>query len=301
MNHNFGTSIDMNKPLVSTAVFRLVRIFPVFAAFLCFSQGVYAQFAPSALPFPSALNLMGTYFDTQDSPPEENPFERSYTLSSASEITDGQSIGTYSYTRTGANAGSLIISVSALDGVGNSEESQITYILAFSSSRDGTCTFSGVDEEDGPYSERVYNGNGTFSINAAPLTLQEWRQRNFMMTTDSGNAANNFDFDQDGIPNLVEYALGTSPINSSDSNHPAPSITTIGGQRYLTLTIHRPGGTSGISYVVEVSSMLTGGWMSGAGSTITVTDNDTTLTVRDSIPLGSGQPLRFIRLVVAEL
>ncbi|RYE74547.1 MAG: VCBS repeat-containing protein, partial [Myxococcales bacterium] len=41
--------------------------------------------------------------------------------------------------------------------------------------------------------------------------LQEWRQMHFGNTTDSGNAANDHDHDGDGLPNLVEYALGTNP------------------------------------------------------------------------------------------
>ncbi len=45
-----------------------------------------------------------------------------------------------------------------------------------------------------------------------PLTaLQQWRQTHFGSSASAGNAANNADFDGDGVPNLVEYVTGTNP------------------------------------------------------------------------------------------
>lgn len=45
----------------------------------------------------------------------------------------------------------------------------------------------------------------------APTPLETWRDTHFGTYANSGNAANDFDYDRDGVPNIVEYALGTHP------------------------------------------------------------------------------------------
>lgn len=267
----------------------------------------HGQPAPASLPFPGPLSFLGTYYDTDDDSPGENSLLRRYTLTSATGITDvpsgDSSTGTYSYSRTGSDTGQVVINVSASDGEGNSETSQITYLLKFTTVSSGTCTFSGnysgVDE-DGSYSESVYGGTGTFYLDLVPQTLEEWRLENFGTEEATGDAANNFDFDNDGIPNLVEYALGTSPKDPSSAAPPISDLTTTGGDQYLSLSITKPQGVTGVTYRVEVSSSLTGGWSSAEDSVVIITDDTNTLTVRDKTPVSPGQPQRFIRLRVDE-
>ncbi len=45
----------------------------------------------------------------------------------------------------------------------------------------------------------------------SPTTLQSWRYFYFFDPYSQGRAANEFDFDRDGLPNLIEYCLGTNP------------------------------------------------------------------------------------------
>ena len=49
---------------------------------------------------------------------------------------------------------------------------------------------------------------GSFSYvrSTPPLSLELWRMLYFNISTNTGNAANNFDFDKDGLVNLIEYA-----------------------------------------------------------------------------------------------
>lgn len=281
-------------------VFCPLRVLSILIACIVFPQNVSAQFAPLASPLPPKFTIMGTYYDTQDD--EQSVRDRIYTLGPSTAITDGTSSGNYSYTKTGPNTGNLLISVN-FSSEYLSESSQITYALTFTSPTNGTCTFSGSfsGEEDGiPYSGSVYNTNGVFSLSATAQTLDDWRQQYFDTTEDTGDAANDFDYDHDGIPNLVEYALGTSPTDASDAKHPSPSISTNGGKNYLTLSLNRPSGVVGIDYVVETSNNINGGWSSGPGSTVSITDNGSVLSVRDSNPQSASQPFRFMRLRISE-
>ena len=55
---------------------------------------------------------------------------------------------------------------------------------------------------------------GTFDIllTGGLTPLENWRQRHFETATNTGNAANTADPDQDGLVNLVEYAFGLNPL-----------------------------------------------------------------------------------------
>jgi len=48
-------------------------------------------------------------------------------------------------------------------------------------------------------------------------TLQIWRRDNFGVTIGSGNTVDDADFDNDGLSNLLEYGLGTSPTEPNAS------------------------------------------------------------------------------------
>ncbi len=69
------------------------------------------------------------------------------------------------------------------------------------------------------------------------------------------------DFDLDGIPNLVEYALAGNPAQSGVNDLPSPAIQpfTVGGitNNYLTLTFRRQRGAEDITLSVQFSDDLT--------------------------------------------
>jgi carboxypeptidase D len=57
-----------------------------------------------------------------------------------------------------------------------------------------------------------------------PTTITQWRALYFGTTNNSGAAADNADPDGDGLPNLVEYALGLNPTHFDSSSELVPLI-----------------------------------------------------------------------------
>ncbi|MEY4488933.1 MAG: hypothetical protein RIQ79_1441, partial [Verrucomicrobiota bacterium] len=133
-----------------------------------------------------------------------------------------------------------------------------------------------------------------FAINVSGTGLspvQSWRQTYFGTSANSGNAADTADTDVDGIPNLLEYALGLSPLVTNATGLPVVNVTA----DHLTLTFNRAAGTTDITYKVEATASLGGTWTEIYSATgPTVGDQ---VTVTDPLAL-SGNPRRFLRLKV---
>ena len=128
----------------------------------------------------------------------------------------------------------------------------------------------------------------TVTIGTALTPLQQWRQTHFSSTANAGNGADAFDADRDGLPNLVEYALGTSPVSAGSS---APPVVGRSADR-LTLRF-TPQVVAGLTYAVQTSPDLAT-WTTtplaglSAGAPFTWTDTAT---------IASGQR-RYVRLRV---
>jgi hypothetical protein len=138
----------------------------------------------------------------------------------------------------------------------------------------------------------------SFVVNVTGTPSQTWWQQNFGSVSLSGYAAETADMDLDGIPNLIEYALGLSPssANSSSANMTLDSVPQA-SNRHLRFTITKNPLATDLTYIVEITSNLAnpGAWTTDG--TIIETSTSTTLVVRDSNPLTSGAP-RFMRLRV---
>ena len=105
------------------------------------------------------------------------------------------------------------------------------------------------------------------------------------------------DPDYDGIPNLLEYALsGGDPAQRSMGILPATSLTDVGGNSYLTLTIQKNTTATGITLIAETCGDLAT-WNSS--NTVIVSETASTLVVRDAVPV-SGSSKRFIHLKVTQ-
>jgi autotransporter-associated beta strand protein len=124
---------------------------------------------------------------------------------------------------------------------------------------------------------------------SASSPLQTWRQGYFGSAANTGNGANLADSDADGLPNLVEYALGTNPVAANAS----PVVLGIAtGQ--LTLTFS-PVVDANLTYVIEASSDLTGAWT--VVNTYPAFTSTSPVTYTDAALL-SVTPRRFLRLKV---
>ena len=151
------------------------------------------------------------------------------------------------------------------------------------------------------YRVTAYSSGGDSSPAAASATtltdLQNWRQTYFGNPANSGTAADDSDFESDGLLNLLEYALGTNPSTpTAGASVLASSIETDGGFDYQTLSVTRTAIQSGVTYQVQV-----GGGLAAWSEDVTVLVNTPTLLkVRDNVPV-SGATKRFIRLCITDL
>jgi hypothetical protein len=123
----------------------------------------------------------------------------------------------------------------------------------------------------------------------ALTALQSWRQTHFGQTSATGNAADAFDFDADGVPNLLEYALNTTPTAPTSVSFPSLQVSSLNLQ--LTFRRARPD----LTYIVEASPDLSS-WSAIATNPGAVSPT-TAVTVTDSADL-SVTPRRFLRLRV---
>ncbi len=104
------------------------------------------------------------------------------------------------------------------------------------------------------------SGSGGIIYAITPLTdLESWRLSQFNTTADTGDAANGFDYDHDGLVNMVEYAFGLDPKQAGSLALPQPKIES-GAFR---VTFSEPAGVSGVIYQAQWSTTLeTASWTS---------------------------------------
>jgi len=110
-------------------------------------------------------------------------------------------------------------------------------------------------------------------------------------------AADSDDSDGDGIPLLLEYALGLDPSAASSDGLPVASVE--GSD--LVLTFSRLASATDIKLEVETSSTLQAGEWTVEPATITVLDGASVFQkVKAAVPLGTGDR-KFARLKVTRL
>jgi hypothetical protein len=124
--------------------------------------------------------------------------------------------------------------------------------------------------------------------------LQSWRQTYFGTTANTGTAADSAVSNLDGLPNLVEYALGGIPTVADSNIPPKPGTVTVDEETYLTLTFTPQ--RSDITYAIEVTGDLTGDWTSVPLAGLLTMGQAYTYT--DTTEVATGAP-RFIRLRVS--
>ena len=132
----------------------------------------------------------------------------------------------------------------------------------------------------------------TVAVGSQLSALDSWRESNFGISTNSGNAADSADPDADGLANLVEYATGTNPNAANVS----PVSVALSGN-FLTLTYTRVADST-LTYTVEGSSdLVTWSAVSTANNPSTGAQNLAgQVTVTDTAAPTSR---RFLRLKVS--
>ena len=111
------------------------------------------------------------------------------------------------------------------------------------------------------------------------------------------------DPENDGLNHLLEYALGSDPVNESSADLPGASYQAIevegAADTYLTLTFRRQTASKDLVYEVQISLDLAG-WQSGEAVLVSSTnhgDGTVTETWRAAVPI-SGDARQFMRLRV---
>jgi hypothetical protein len=119
---------------------------------------------------------------------------------------------------------------------------QVTFAPVAAGPRTATLSIAHNGSHGNSY-DILLTGTGTGGLTA----LQSWRQLHFGTIADIGPAANLFDFDRDGLANLIEFALGQDP--KVYSLLPSPEWS--GGHLYYRF--NTPAGVDGITYGAEWS------------------------------------------------
>lgn len=144
----------------------------------------------------------------------------------------------------------------------------------------------------------VAGSNNPFSVGltGAGLTrLENWRLTQFGTTTATGNAADTADPDGDGVPNLVEFAVGSDP---NHGNSAPGQIVHNGGNLEFTYQRADAALLDGISFIVEWSDTLgPNSWNASGVTEVVLSDDGTLQQVKAVVPDG-GSGSRFVRLRV---
>ena len=144
--------------------------------------------------------------------------------------------------------------------------------------------FSGGTRHNGSRVIYLYGGaNGP-----APAAWQHWSAH-----TPGASGIETGDLDNDGNPDLLEYALGTDPSVSDAHRSPAILLQPGGGFAFEFLTPSQ--GRSDLTCHIEESSTLaSGSWQPFAGTVLVEDLLDT--RQRHTAPVATNEPRKFLRL-----
>jgi len=169
----------------------------------------------------------------------------------------------------------------------------------------GTVTFGNPAIEDtlatlslsGSYALRLTADDGdsitfddyTFTGYLSPFA--KWLDQNSVGDENSITAESTLDMDHDGLLNLMEYAIGTNGT-VQNGNPQVVSLASVNTDQYLRISIPKNPVATDVTFTVEATSDLQN-WSSVG--LVTEVNTSTQLTVRDSVPMGSGVR-RFMRV-----
>lgn len=174
-------------------------------------------------------------------------------------------------------------------------------VVAYSSHSGGFATIAG--EGTLWAGETLANGY-VIRASGRPVRFADW-QTLYFENSSAADAQPGADPDRDGLPNLIEYALGLQP-HAGDGAATAATTVTDNGQRYLALRYTRPAGDAAlqdISYLGLRSSGLATWSDVGVVVHSVVPGVDAgweTVTLRSTQPFGAGPEFLQLKIVRQE-
>ncbi|MCP5547389.1 MAG: DUF1593 domain-containing protein [Akkermansiaceae bacterium] len=133
--------------------------------------------------------------------------------------------------------------------------------------------------------------NNSDEVSATPLTpAQQWRLDEFGSFDDTGDQADDADFDSDGTGNALERHLAMNPTESDPELLPWPGLSASD----LQLTYRKAAWLPDVNLTVEESD-LTGPWLPANGTSEILSDDGTAQQIRFTAPIGS-ETKKFLRL-----
>lgn len=197
------------------------------------------------------------------------------------------------------NADGSIVSVAfTVGGVSIGTATSAPFSVTWTPISEGAAVITAVATDDDANSATVMS-----DVNVVDPGLAAFFNTNFdsFQITDPAIAGLLADPDGDGIPNLLEYALGLSPLTASRDQLPALTTTDVDSDSFVSISYTRPNDLTGIVYTVEASSDLES-WDGGTTEVADVSETDnqdgtTTVVKRDARPLASEER-RVMRLSV---
>lgn len=137
------------------------------------------------------------------------------------------------------------------------------------------------------------NGNDLVITIQPETAIEQWRLLHYGTIENAGNAADNFDSNNDGENNLIEFATGQSPHTATFAVTSAHRTAT---DLEFTYQRNRAAVDDGYSFSIESTTSLSGSWNdSGPGSLIS---DGPLQTLKATIPADSDEK-RFARLKVS--
>ncbi len=147
--------------------------------------------------------------------------------------------------------------------------------------------------------------------------LQQWRVDHFGAPDATGDRANDADFDHDGVPNLVEYALGANPAAAEPALNDARALTLLPfttasspvkfrlvvadgalGDPKVRLTVQR---STGLGEWTAVASRTGGGTWTGLQPDVAIPGGGIITHVFTTTDTPQNTPRLFLRLHAEEL
>ena len=169
----------------------------------------------------------------------------------------------------------------------------------------GTLTYTATSNVAGLRTYRVITGVFTHETDISDNTAingltvltpyQQWQSDSFGdSANDDSIAGNTADPDHDGVPNLIEYAVGSNPLMSGLFQ---PFIID-SGSGYLTITVSKNPSAVDLTMTAEISGDLTDPSSWSSDRTVILQNDEAIFKARDSVPLTDART-RFIRLKVS--